>query len=99
MSTHVYRREGGEKKVRNSVYVECERPLMPLPNITLYINTEAMLSKLFLLYLNANSATPAEGLHEAKGIFFMAQSWSFYSLGRHLRKKKIMSDYGFNRVP
>ena len=27
MSTHVYRREGGEKKVRNSVYVECERPL------------------------------------------------------------------------
>ena len=27
MSTHVYSREGGEKKVRNSVYVECERPL------------------------------------------------------------------------
>ena len=27
MSTHVYRREGGEKKVQNSVYVECERPL------------------------------------------------------------------------
>ena len=30
MSTHVYRREGGEKKVRNSVYVECERPLNEL---------------------------------------------------------------------
>ena len=27
MSTHVYRREGGEKKVGNSVYVECECPL------------------------------------------------------------------------
>ena len=28
MSTHVYRREGVEKKVQNSVYVECERPLI-----------------------------------------------------------------------
>ena len=27
MSTHAYRRQGGEKKVQNSVYVECERPL------------------------------------------------------------------------
>ena len=27
MSTHVCRREGGKKKVRNSVYIECEQPL------------------------------------------------------------------------
>ena len=33
MSMHVYRREGGEKKVRNSVYVECECPLSLLIDV------------------------------------------------------------------
>ena len=74
------------------------RSLWPLQNTTLNILKRCSLNY-FLLYLNANSATPASWLREARGIFFMAQSWSFYSQGHHLRKKKIMSDYGFNRVP